>query len=81
LQIGGRARDHAQDRGRGSLLLQRLLCLVEQAHVLDRDHRLRGENLEQGHLPLGEEFNLGATEADRANRDAFSHQGEARLVR
>ena len=34
-------------------LLQRLFGLVEQAHVLDRDHRLVGEGLDQADLPLG----------------------------
>ena len=39
--------DHAQHLGGGGLLLERLLGLVEQAHVLDRDHRLVGEGLQQ----------------------------------
>ena len=45
--VGHRAADHAQHLGRRGLLLERLLGLVEQAHVLDRDHRLVGEGLEQ----------------------------------
>ena len=53
--------------------------LVEQAHVLDRDHRLVGEGLEQGNLPLGKAFNRRATEIDRADRDTFSQQGDAEL--
>ena len=36
-----------QDLGGRGLPLQRLLGLVEQAHVLDRDHRLVGEGLQQ----------------------------------
>ena len=39
------------DRG---LLLERLLGLVEEAHVLDRDHRLVGEGPEQRDLLVGE---------------------------
>jgi hypothetical protein len=41
------------------------------------DDRLVGEGLEQGDLPLGEEASLGAAETDRAERDTFSHQGNA----
>ena len=40
-------------RGR-RLLLERLFRLVEQAHVLDGDHRLVGEGLEQRDLLVGE---------------------------
>src|SRR3989442_8001049 len=43
-----------------------LLQLVEQAHILDRDHGLVGEGLQQGHLPLGEDACLGAAERNRA---------------
>ena len=54
-----------------------LLQLVEQAHVLDGDHRLVGEGLEEGDLSLREELRLGAEDRERANRDSFSHQGDA----
>ena len=61
LELAGRAGDDLQDlRGRG-LLLQRLaqvararLHLVEQPHVLDRDHRLVGEGGGQLDLLVGE---------------------------
>ncbi len=50
----GDSTDHAQDLARRRLLLERLgqvavarLQLVEQAHVLDRDHRLVGERRHQ----------------------------------
>ena len=43
-----------QDLGGGGLPLQRLLRLVEQPRVLDRDHRLVGEGLEQRDLLVGE---------------------------
>ena len=36
------------------------LHLVEQPHVLDRDHRLVGEGREQLDLLVGERLNLGA---------------------
>ena len=45
LGIGHRAADDLQHLGGGGLLFERLLRLVEQAHVLDRDHRLVGEGL------------------------------------
>ena len=44
---------------------------LEQPHVLDGDHRLIGEGLEQGDLPLGEGPNLGATHHDGPERDAL----------
>ena len=54
LEIGRRAGDHPQDLGGRRLLLQGLrqlavphLQLLEQPHVLDRDHRLVGEGLEE----------------------------------
>ena len=48
LEIGRRAGDDAEDLARRRLLLQRLLGLVEQPHVLDRDDRLVGEGLRAG---------------------------------
>ncbi len=47
--------------GAGQLLRPRLQ-LLEQAHVLDRDHRLVGEGLEQSDLLVGERFLLGPAE-------------------
>ena len=54
LRVRRRAADDAQHLGRGRLLLQRLLRFVEQARVLDRDHRLVGEGLEQAAFLLAE---------------------------
>ncbi len=63
--IGRRGADRLEDLARGRLLLQRLgevavtsLQLVEQAHVLDRDHRLIGEGLEEGDLRVRERDRL-----------------------
>ena len=47
----------------------------EQPHVLDRNHGLVGEGLEEGYLPRGEESRLDAAEADRADRDALPQHG------
>ena len=54
LHVGRRGADHLQHLGRRGLALERLLGLVEQAHVLDRDHRLVGEGLQQVDLAFGE---------------------------
>src|SRR5262249_55738199 len=53
------------------------LHLVEQPDVLDCNHGLVGEGLKQGDLPLAEGASLGTAEHDRAERDTFSHQGDA----
>ncbi len=45
LRVGDRSADHAQHLRRRRLLLERFLRLVEEAHVLERDHRLFGEGL------------------------------------
>ena len=50
LHVGRRARDHAQDLADRRLLVERLLRLVEQAHVVDRDRRLPRERLHQRDL-------------------------------
>ena len=61
LQVGGRPADDLQHLGGRRLLLQRLrqravalLQLGEQAGVLDGDHGLVGEGLDQGDLAVGE---------------------------
>ena len=60
----GELRDDLQHLGGRGLLLQRLgqfararLHLVEQPHVLDRDHRLVGEGCDQLDLLVGERLN------------------------
>jgi hypothetical protein len=72
LQIGRRTRDHPQDLTRGGLLLERLFRLVEQPHVLDGDHGLSGEGVEEVDLPVGEEPGLDASHHDRSDRSAVS---------
>src|SRR5262249_9661370 len=51
------------------------LKLIEQARVLDSDHRLVGEGLEHGDLALGEHRGLGARDADRSYRIAIQKHG------
>ena len=67
LGIRRRTADHPQDLPRRRLLLQRLgqlavprLELLEEPHVLDRDHRLVGEGLEELDLLAGEGPGLAA---------------------
>ena len=81
LQIARRARDHPQDPGRGGLLLERLghlrVCLRErtvlllefreEAHVLDGDHCLVGEGLEQRDLILRKRAWDGASDGHRTD--------------
>ena len=55
-------------------LLQRLLGLVEQPHVLDRDHRLVGEGLQQRDLLVGERAGVGRGRRDAADRPALAQQ-------
>ena len=81
LQIGRRARDDAENVvGRG-LLLQRFgerlvarLHLVEQANVLDGDHRLVGEGLQERNLLVAEGPDLGAPDNQYADGFSAAHQ-------
>ena len=76
--------DHAQYlRGRG-LLLQRLrelrrprLHLVEQPHVLDRDHRLVGKGGDQFDLLLGEWAHAGSLQHDDTDWRSFPQKRDA----
>jgi len=47
LHVGGRFRGDAQDIADGGLLVQCVLRLVEESHVLDGDDGLGSESLEQ----------------------------------
>ena len=66
--------EHAQDLVGGSLSGQGMrkvgvarLQFLEQPRVLDRDHRLVREGLEQGDLPVGEGTNRQPRDPDRAD--------------
>ena len=63
LHVGRRTRDHLQDVGGRGLPLQRLLGLVEQPRVLDGDHGLVGEGLQQLNVMVGERAGLDARDA------------------
>ena len=85
--IRWRARDHAQNfRGR-RLLLERLrqvtvprLELLEQPHVLDRNHRLIGKGLQQLDLTLGEEPDSGSCNAQHADGSPLAEHGDNHLA-
>jgi hypothetical protein len=73
--VGDRAADHAQHLRRRGLLLERFLGLVEEARVLDRDHGLVGEGLEQGDLARQERRAPPARDDDRADAAIVEQQG------
>src|SRR4029453_1474182 len=60
-------------RQRGVLLLQ----LLEQPNILDGDHGLVGEGLEQGDLVLGEGAHFASADEDCANCDALTQERSA----
>ena len=81
LHVGRRAADDAQHLGGRRLPLERLLGLVEQAHVLDRDHRLVGEGLEQRDLLVGERPHLAGASTTIAPIDRACRAASARRAR
>src|SRR5690348_6953243 len=71
LNVSRRARDDLEDLARCGLLIEcrgqvavPSLQLLEEAHVLDGDHGLVGESLEEGDLALAEGLYLRAPELD-----------------
>ena len=66
LQIERRTADNFKHVGGRGLLFQRLLRLVEQPCVLDRDHRLVGEGAQKLDLPLGERSDAVTVDPKRA---------------
>src|SRR5579862_1244274 len=75
LQFAWRTRDDTKHLRCRRLPLQRLReiigalpQLVQQARVLDGDHGLGGEILQQSNLPVGERMNFLAVDEDYANQ-------------
>jgi hypothetical protein len=82
LNVGGGARDDAQDLGRCRLLLQRLgqvtvtsLELLEEPHVLDGDDGLVGERLQEVDLFVGEGRGLQAPGVENTDKLAVTEHG------
>src|SRR5262245_1709211 len=76
--LAGRGADHAQDLGRRGLLVEGLtqlararLYLLEQARILDGDHRLVGEDLQETDLLFGEWPHFIAANQDVADGNAL----------
>ena len=68
LHVRGRGGDHLQDVGRGGLPLQRFPRFVEQPRVLDGDHGLIGECLDDRELSFRKpESGLRVGKDDRAD--------------
>ena len=82
LDVGRRLADHAQDLGRRRLLLQPLLRFVEEPHVLDGNHRLVGEGLDETDLLIGEFGRGGSHDGDHTDSDPLAHHwyGQQRPV-
>ena len=78
LDVVGRLADHAQDLGRRGLLLERLVRLVEQARVLDRDHRLVGKGLHERDLLVGNGARLARTSDEQPMTAPSSQHRRAR---
>jgi hypothetical protein len=76
LKLSRRAADYPQDLTRRRLLLQRLLRFVEEADILNRNHGLVGEGLQERDLLIHKWPNLEPHRKDRPQRDSFPHQGD-----
>ena len=88
LHVGGRARDHAQDLAGGGLLLERLGerrgCAPrsrELARVLDGDHRLVSEGLQQRQLARGKATVRSGRPRSRRSARRRAASGIARTLR
>ena len=81
MQIEGRAADDLEHVGGGGLLLQRLaqfsralLHVVEQPHVLDRDHGLIGKRFSECDLLVGERLHDATLQEQNSDGRSFALQ-------
>src|SRR5438093_4593572 len=74
LQVEDGATDGLEDIADGGLPFQRLLGLVEETDVLERDRRLPRERLRELDLSLSERHGLAATHDDDAERLASTNE-------
>ena len=77
LHVGLRPRHHAQDLRSRGLPLERLLRLVEQPHVLDRNRRLVGKRRQQHFVDRRHRPRLPPRDDDCAEDPALAHQRNA----
>src|SRR5262249_40691008 len=84
LQVEGGAADHLEDFAGSRLPLQRFrqlaaarLQLLEQPNVLEGDHRLIGEDLEERDLRVREWLDLHPADDDCPDGDALAQQRSA----
>ena len=87
LEVRRRRADDPQDVGGRRLLLEAFrevavarLQLLEQARVLDRDHRLLGERLQQRDLRVGERAEDRARHPDRPDGAAPEHERDGQVA-
>ena len=67
LQVRRRATDYFQDFGSGGLLIKGFPGLIEEPHILNRDHGLVSEGLEQHDLLARERASLAAGGGDHSD--------------
>src|SRR5262249_21380846 len=77
LKIEGRAADDLEHVGGGGLLLERFAKLVEQARILDGNHRLIGEGRDKIDLLLSERVNCRPRQEHGADRSSLAHERDA----
>ena len=74
LHVGRRLADDAQDVGGRGLPRQRFLGLVEQPHVLDRDHGLVGEGFSERNFAVSEHCRMFADQCQQPDAFLVSQQ-------
>ena len=76
----GEAGNDLQDFGRRGLALECLAGLIEQPHILDRNHRLIGKGPEQRDGLIGVAARLGPAQRDRPDRLACEQHRHGHLA-
>ena len=75
LYVGWGTGDDVENSRRRGLAFQRFLRLVEQPHILDRDHGLVGKGLQQLGVVRRKRAGLCARDREQPDRDAGAHHG------
>ena len=74
LAVRNGAADYLEDFGRSTLVIECLLHIVEQPHILDRDHGLIGKSGRKLDLLVREGSYLRARQRQHANRSALAQE-------